>query len=76
MTHGHAELGPQVIPANPTVRAGTLNAYTRGLPLYDAHDRGELHQMQGITGLTLPVTYRNHFLHIYIYITYITYILL
>lgn len=50
MTHGHAELGPQVIPANPTVRVGTLNALHERLafkkwPLYDAHDRGELHQM-------------------------------
>lgn len=57
MTHGHAELEPQVISANPTVKAGTLNAYERlafkKWPLYDTHDCGELHQMQKITGLTL-----------------------
>lgn len=37
MTHGHAELEPQVISANPTVRAGTLNAYLRGWPLRNGH---------------------------------------
>lgn len=90
MTHGHAELEPQVISANPTVEAGTLNAYERlafkKWPLYDTHDCGELHQMQEITGLTLlspieiifflPIEALRIHIHIYVFITYITYILL